>query len=220
MGLLIGLTGTYCAGKNHVAALLEKRGFPVLDVDKLGYEVIEAEREKILARFGGDLLREGRVDRKLLGARVFGKPGELAALEGIVHPAVNRLTLRWIEARDQAGGGASAGVRGAPPGACVINAALLHRSQVFGELGGIILVEAPLITRLLRAKKRDRLPWRALITRFRSQKNFVPQYFNGKTDIYRVENRGYSGFSSRARAGVLESRIDEILSLLGLSNKG
>jgi dephospho-CoA kinase len=218
MGLLIGLTGTYCAGKNHVAALLEKRGFPVLDVDKLGYEVIEAEREKILARFGGDLLREGRVDRKLLGERVFGKPEELAALEGIVHPAVNRLTLRWIGEQDRAGGGASSGAPAA--GALVVNAALLHRSQVFGELGGIILVEAPLLTRLLRAKKRDRLPWKDLLTRFGSQKNFLPQYFNGKADIYRVENRGYSVFSSRVRAGALENRIDEILSLLGLRNKG
>jgi dephospho-CoA kinase len=37
---LIGLTGTYCAGKNHVASLLEQRRLPVLDLDKLGHEVI------------------------------------------------------------------------------------------------------------------------------------------------------------------------------------
>jgi dephospho-CoA kinase len=209
MVFLIGLTGTYCAGKNHVAALLKERGLPVLDVDKLGHEAIELEQERILARFGGGLLREGRIDRKLLGERVFGKPEELAALEEIVHPGANRLTLRWIERQEEA-----------RAGACVINAALLHRSVVFGELKGIILVEAPLIIRFLRAKRRDRLSWGALITRFRSQKNFTSQYFKGETDIYRVENRGYSGFSSSACAEALENRIDEILSRLGLRDKG
>jgi dephospho-CoA kinase len=207
MAFLIGLTGTYCAGKNHVAALLEQRGIPVLDVDKLGHEALEAEREKILARFGGDLLREGRIDRKVLGERVFGKPEELAALEGIVHPAANRLTLRWIAEQDAAGGAS---------GPRVINAALLHRSAVFGELRGIILVEAPLVTRLLRAKKRDRLSWGTLFRRFGSQKNFPSQYFKGKTDIYRVENKGYFGPGAPSRKRALENRIDDILSLLGL----
>jgi dephospho-CoA kinase len=205
MAFLIGLTGAYCAGKNHVAALLEERGIPVLDVDKLGHEAIEAERDQILRRFGGDLLREGRIDRKRLGERVFGRPEELAALEGIVHPGANRLTLRWIAEQDAAASGP-----------CVINAALLHRSAVFGELRGIILVEASLITRLLRARKRDRLSWGALFRRFGSQKNFPSQYFKGKTDIYRVENKGYFGPGAGSRKRALENRIDEILSLLGL----
>ena len=191
--MLIGLTGAYCAGKNHVAALLEQRGLPTLDVDKLGYTAIEAEKAAICARFGDDIRRpDNTVDRRRLGEKVFGKPGELAALEAIVHPSANRLTEEWIAAQ----GGKT----------CVINAALLHRSTVFERLDRVILVTAPFLVRLLRAKKRDRLPWRVLLKRFASQRNFTSQYLAGKADIYRVENSGFH----------LESRIDAILSREGI----
>ena len=54
--MIIGITGTYCAGKNHIALLLEKQKLPVLDVDKLGYNVIETEKQNIVNRFGTDIL--------------------------------------------------------------------------------------------------------------------------------------------------------------------
>jgi dephospho-CoA kinase len=200
MQKLIGLTGTYCAGKNHVAALLEKRGLPVLDVDKLGHTAIDAERTAILSRFGRDVATpDGTVNRRLLGEKVFGKPGEMAALENIVHPAANRLTEEWLAA--QAGK------------SCVFNAAVLHKSSVFGRLDFVILVEAPFLVRLLRARKRDKLSWRSLLKRFGSQKNFISQYLSGKADIYRVYN---PSFGFRPYEVQLENRISEILSGEGI----
>jgi dephospho-CoA kinase len=197
---VIGLTGTYCAGKNYVGRLLEARGLPVLDVDKLGHRAIETEREAILERFGRDILgAEGAIDRRLLGAKVFGKPEELAALEGIVHPAANRMTGEWIEEQD-----------GRP---CVINAALLHRSSAFGLLSCIILVQAPVLIRLLRAKKRDGLPLTQLLRRFWSQRKFTPQYSAKQADIYIIENPGYFGY----RPSVCENRISEILARVGMA---
>ena len=202
---LIGLTGPYCAGKNHIALLLEQRGLPVLDVDKLGHQVIETEKERLAARFGEDILdSDGKVNRKRLGARVFGKPGELAALEDIIHPGANRETLDWIQRQSR------------QEKACVINAALLHRTAVFEALDAIILVQATFLTRLLRAKRRDRLPWTVILKRFRSQRKFTSQYFMGKADIYRVENSGFFGFRSGSLRGKLENRINEILPLMGI----
>ncbi|MDR2433336.1 MAG: dephospho-CoA kinase [Treponema sp.] len=201
--MLIGLTGTYCAGKNYLAALLKQRGLPVLDVDKLGYTALDAEKEALAVRFGGDIMRpDGTVDRRLLGEKVFGKSEELAALEAIVHPAANRLTEEWIES-----------MKGKT---CVINAALLHRSSVFGRLDCIILVGAPFLTRLLRARRRDALPWSALFKRFASQKDFTTQYLAGKADIYRVENHGFSAAAFRRSRAKLERRIDAILFQVGL----
>ena len=192
---VIGLTGKYCAGKNHVARLLERRSFPVLDLDKLGHEAIETEKQRIVFRFGEDVLGpDGLVNRKLLGSKVFGKPIELAALEDIVHPTVNRETLAWINA-------CSGGI-------CFINAALLHRSSAFDLLDAVIIVEAPFVLRLLRAKRRDGLPWMALLRRFGSQKEIGSHFFTRKTDIYRV------GSLSGRRT---EKRIDEILSRMGLT---
>jgi dephospho-CoA kinase len=200
---LIGLAGTYCAGKNYIAGILEKRGLPALDVDKLGHTAIEAGREAILAHFGEDVLGPGgTIDRRRLGEKVFGNPEETAALEAIVHPLANRLTDEWI-----------AGQKG---GACVINAALLHKSSVFSRLDFIILVRAPFLTRLLRARKRDRLPWLVLLKRLKSQKKFTAQYLRGNADIYNVDNRGYPSFVSRFFRRKLENRIDDILSGEGI----
>jgi len=198
---IIGLTGNYCAGKNHVASILERCSIPVLDVDKLGHKAIETEKELLLARFGNDILNEdgsGLIDRKRLGNKVFGNEKELQALEEIIHPAANRETLAWINSRRET--------------ACAINAALLHRSSAFEMLDAVIIVEAPFFVRLLRAKKRDRLPWTALLKRFKSQRNFNAYFFSGKTDIYRVKNSVCFGFCRNSAEKKLNRRINEILS--------
>jgi dephospho-CoA kinase len=201
--MLIGLTGTYCAGKNFVAGLLEQRGLSVLDVDKLGHEAVEQEKAVIFSRFGEALKKnDGTVDRRRLGEMVFGRAGELAALEAIVHPAANRLTEEWIAAR--------AGQN------CVINAALLHRSSVFKRLDCIILVCAPFLTRLLRARRRDGISWFTLLRRFASQRNFTAQYLAGNADIYKVKNLGFLGRPGSLPDGgcfmaKLERRLDAIL---------
>ena len=193
--MLIGLTGKYCAGKNYIASLLEARGLPVLDVDKLGYQALEMEKKAVFARFGADLQRaDGSLDRRLLGQRVFGKPEKLAALEAIVHPPVNRMTDEWTAAHN---------------GHCVINAALLHKSSVFNRLERIILVDAPFLTRLFRARRRDNLPWTAILKRFASQKNFNSQYLAVNAEIYKVENPNPR--CRRKARQKLERRIDKIL---------
>jgi dephospho-CoA kinase len=194
--MLIGLTGKYCAGKNHVAFILKEKGIPVLDVDKLGYKVLENEKTSIFARFGNDLQKpDGSLDRRLLGQRVFGNPEKLKLLEGIVHPPVNRLTAEWMAVNKDK--------------TCIINAALLHRSEVFAKFDRIILVTAPVFTRFLRARRRDRLSWREIFKRFSSQKDFHSQYLSVNAEIKRVRNPGLSG--SRKLQQKLERRIDMIL---------
>jgi dephospho-CoA kinase len=218
MQKIIGLTGLYCAGKNFVAALLEKRGVPVLDVDKLGHTAIEREKEAIVARFGGDVLTaDGKIDRRLLGGKVFGSAGELAALEAIVHPAANALTEEWIAAQSAArvaghqaeAANGSLGRNCGEDSLCVINAALLHKSSVFGRLDRIIVVRAPLLVRLIRAKKRDRLPLTSLIKRFNSQKEFFSQYFAQNADKKRSVVNINNGFLHSKRH--LEQQLNKVI---------
>jgi len=204
--LLIGLTGQYCAGKNYVATILEQRGIPVLDVDKLGHQALEQERDTIIERFGRSILGpDGTIDRKALGAQVFGNPQNMADLEAIVHPRANQLTERWI-------------LHHWDKNAVVINAALLHRSVVFPKLRCIIIVQAHVITRLIRAKKRDRLPFFTILKRFKSQIQFNTQYFLGNADTYIVKNRGVLGICARWHRSRLERRIDAILQREGIGH--
>lgn len=201
--ILIGLTGPYCAGKNYVAKLLEQRGIPVLDVDKLGHLALEQEKDGLIARFGTDILTaQGTVNRKVLGDRVFGNPEALANLEAIVHPRANRMTEEWISSHGER--------------MLVINAALLHRSVLFGRLQAVIVVQAGFLTRLIRAKRRDHLPLVTLLQRFRSQKQFKAQYFQGNADIYIVKNRGILGLCAQWHRHQLEHRLDKILRWEGM----
>jgi len=203
---VIGLTGSYCAGKNHVASILERLSIPVLDVDKLGHAAIETEKKRLLERFGSDILSQDgsmSIDRKRLGNKVFGRQKELQALEEIIHPVANRETLAWINTRQEM--------------ACVINAALLHRSSAFEMLDAVIIVEAPFFVRLLRARKRDHLPWTVLLKRFKSQRKFNAQFFKGKTDIYRVKNSVCFSFNKDSAEKKLNKRVNEILSIQGIT---
>jgi len=203
--MIIGLTGTYCAGKNYVASLLEARGLPVLDVDKVGHKALDIEKEKILAQFGQDLLIDASsgqsetasgcqtaINRRKLGALVYNNPEKLAALEAIVHPAANRLSEEWAAAQN---------------GHCVINAALLHRSSLITKIERIILVKAPFITRLIRARKRDKHSWSGIWKRISAQKDFYTQYLSLNAEIYIVENPGLG----KSRISKLESQIDKFL---------
>jgi dephospho-CoA kinase len=197
--MLLGLTGLYCAGKNFAGGIFEEKGFAVLDVDKLGHIALENKKKIIKERFGRDILKkDGSVDRRALGMRVFGKPEELAVLENIVHPEANRLTCEWLNTNNDR--------------PCVINAALLHRSTVFSKLDAIIFIKAPLIVRMLRAKKRDNLSWKEIWNRFSSQR-FGLDYDLTKTCIYYINNWWFD-FSLRSSRIRLEKRIDEVISAL------
>lgn len=100
--LVIGLAGTIAAGKSTVAALLEERGAVHCDGDKLVHTLYAPGTpgfERVVEAFGQDIVGpDGLVDRKLLGARVFGKPVEMNRLTtaiGSITEAIKRVVDGW-----------------------------------------------------------------------------------------------------------------------------
>ena len=96
--LEIGLTGGIGSGKSTVAAMLVERGATLLDADAIvrglqlpGMPVFVAMAE----RWGDRILDDaGGLDRQVVADIVFADPDELAALNGIVHPAVGDEMIR------------------------------------------------------------------------------------------------------------------------------
>ncbi len=90
--LNVGLTGNIGAGKSTVARLLESWGASIVDADRLTREVQEPGSPTLAAiaeRFGPAVLSpDGALDREALRERVMNDEAELAALNAIVHPAV------------------------------------------------------------------------------------------------------------------------------------
>ena len=104
--LLVGLTGSIATGKSTVSRMFTELGSVVIDADLLAREVVEpgeAALAEIAAEFGpGVLQADGTLDRKKLGAIVFGDPARRKRLEQITHPAIGarfQRRLAELEAR-------------------------------------------------------------------------------------------------------------------------
>ena len=88
--MIIGLTGSIGMGKSAVAAMFADEGGSVFDADATVLDLQKAGGALVPAiesAFPGTTGAEG-VDRKALGAAVFGNRERLALLETIIHPAV------------------------------------------------------------------------------------------------------------------------------------
>ncbi len=65
---LIGLTGGIASGKSTVSSILVKKGYKVIDADKIAREVVEVNKPayiEIINSFGNSILEEdGSINRK------------------------------------------------------------------------------------------------------------------------------------------------------------
>jgi dephospho-CoA kinase len=96
--ITLALTGSIGMGKSTVARMFAELGVPVFDADAV-VRMLQGPGGRLVApieqRFPGTT-RNGCVDREALSAAVLGRPEELAALEAIVHPAVQAERARFI----------------------------------------------------------------------------------------------------------------------------
>ena len=179
--MTVGLAGKACAGKDSLVPFFLERGFTVIDADRIGHEALEANAEAVRARFS-------TLDRNRIGRIVFSDPGALADLEALTHP--------WIAERIRQ-------QRAAAPGDAVLNVPLLHKQQLYRLCDVVVWVEAPLLVRLWRARRRDGWSWGRILRRIWAQRKLGPQVFPPDVDILRVDNRGIL----RAARTALEARF-------------
>jgi dephospho-CoA kinase len=93
---VIGLTGGIAMGKSTSAAILARRGVPVIDTDAIAREVVEPGQptlHEIAATFGAELIDDqGKLRRSALAQIVFSDTSRRQQLEAILHP---RIRARW-----------------------------------------------------------------------------------------------------------------------------
>ncbi|HLQ59133.1 MAG TPA: dephospho-CoA kinase [Gemmatimonadales bacterium] len=143
--LNVALTGNVAAGKSTVVDLFRKWGATVIDADALAREA-QAPGSAVLAaiagRFGADVLgQDGTLDRAALRGKVMGDDTALAALNAIVHPAVQQRRLELQRAAQERGD------------AIVINdIPLLFEVLDPAQFDAIVLVDAPVALRRTRLR--------------------------------------------------------------------
>ncbi|XP_010583925.1 PREDICTED: bifunctional coenzyme A synthase isoform X1 [Haliaeetus leucocephalus] len=159
---VIGLTGGTGSGKTSIAKLLGHLGAFLIDADKLGHAVYVPggpAYEQVVAAFGAEILNEdGTINRKVLGAKVFGNQERLKSLTDIVWPEMAQMVKEQIGEADAQG-----------KAVCVLDAAVLLEAgwqDMVHEVWTAIIPEEEAVKRIM---ARDGLSEEAARSRLQSQ---------------------------------------------------
>ena len=170
---LIGLTGNIASGKSSVGKLLKENGLPVIEADRIGWEILERKEiiQEILDVFG-NILKDGKIDRKKLGNIVFSNKRKLKIFNALVHPPLLQKLKREIEKRNGK--------------IIVVNAALIFEWEIEHWFDKIILVTSEKKKRIDRLLKNN-LTRKEAIQRINSQMDEKEKI---KKSDFIIENNG------------------------------
>jgi dephospho-CoA kinase len=140
---VIGLTGTIASGKSTVSRWFRSWGAEVVEADRIGHVLLRSgspAHGKLIRAFGKDILqKDGQINRKLLGQKVFADPKSRRRLNRIVHPLLLR-ALRVIIERARSKGDRI----------LVVVAALIPEWKIGGWFDSVIAVTSPREQRIQR----------------------------------------------------------------------
>ena len=200
--MVICVAGPIAAGKNFVCSILEERGFFCVDADQEIHKIIGEKQAEILSRFsqaaasrGINLCAaDGSLDRRALGKLLFKDSALLAEQEKILYPEFVARVQVLIDAQHRAqaqdaaqqtkgftgqnsGGSVQPIAVGQPARGLAINAALLYKTpSLLRQCQKIIYVDAPLLVRVWRSRRRDKMPLLQILRRMKAQKGLEGQY--------------------------------------------
>lgn len=159
---VLGLTGISGSGKSSVAQQLKSLGAFIIDSDHLGHRAYAPggpAYQPVVEAFGTDILhKDGTVNRKVLGSRVFGNKRQLKILTDILWPVIAELAREEMDLAVAKG-----------KTVCVIDAAMLLEAgwqNMVHEVWTIVIPETEAVRRIV---ERDGLSEAAAQSRLQSQ---------------------------------------------------
>lgn len=196
-----GITGGIASGKSTVSQKLRNLGFKVVDADQLARDVVvkgSPGLQSVVERFGADVLGStGELDRKKLGAKVFGKPQDLLDLENILHPLIKQETAKQREALAKAG-----------EAFAFYDVPLLFEKKMEPLFDGIVVVSASEADQIQRMKSRDGLSNAEISQRLSSQ---IPLNEKVKKAHFVIHNDGdISKLDAQVKELILRAKSGKI----------
>ena len=184
---IICLCGQMAAGKNFAAQKLcsqtSDKKCVSIDLDKTVHLAIEKLTPQILQTFEKDAKKakielqnkDGSLNRRALGVLIFARPGLLKKQEDLVYPETVRLVKEFIaQNKDKT---------------VFLNATVLYKTPQLLELcSKIYFVTSPFIKRLVRAKRRDKMPLTPILRRFKTQNKLLSEYKKTKLPLIFIKN--------------------------------
>lgn len=156
--MIVGLTGGIGSGKTTIAGLFKNLGIPIYIADDRAKELMansEALKLQILELLGEQAYNYTGLNRPYIAGRVFKNKTLLDDLNAIVHPAVKDDFMAWYELQESP--------------YVIKEAAILFENGSYKECDYMILVTAPLLTRIQRVRKRDNSTEEAIMDRIKNQ---------------------------------------------------
>lgn len=159
----VGITGGIGSGKSTVCRIFaDGLGIPVFYADIWAKRLLQADPELkagVQAIFGSEAYTPaGEYHRAFVAQQAFSEPKKLAALNALVHPAVEAKYLQWHQEMARAG---------APY--TIKEAALMVESGSHRHLDFLIAVTAPEALRIQRVVARDNIQKEQVLARMKAQ---------------------------------------------------
>ena len=193
---VIGITGPTGAGKTTALRCLERMGGVIIDCDAVYHRLLKSDialQNELCERFGEIWDEQGALDRKKLGAVVFGDSAALSDLNDIVRPHIGRAVHGLLEqARKQ----------GAP--AAAVDGITIIESGLAADCDATIAVLAPVEERVRRICLREGIPEEYARARVAAQKG---------DDFFRA-NCDHVLFNDRPDSGEFEAKAVELFEKL------
>ena len=143
-----GLTGGIASGKSTVAKMFAALGAKIIDADLLARSVVAPGTPglaQVAARWP-EVIVDGQLDRKRLGAKVFADPAARAELNAIVHPLIA------AEALEETARLAELGEK-----AVLYEAALIVENELDAGMDGLVVISVPEAVQVARLRAREGL---------------------------------------------------------------
>lgn len=160
--LIIGLTGGMGSGKSEAARHLVSLGATHVDADAISRSLTAPGGEALgpIREVFGDsvFFADGTLDRRALGSVVFADTAARHALEGIIHPRVQRIALEMADA-----------AREAEEDAVLMDVPLLFETGMDALCDVTWVIAADIEERIRRVMSRDGLSREEAEARFASQ---------------------------------------------------
>jgi dephospho-CoA kinase len=158
MTKIIGLTGGIGSGKTTIANYFKEMGVPVYIADDEARKLMQSKFiiEEIKKTFGDSLFEDDILNRAKLAEIVFNDSRKLDQLNAIVHPAVKKDFVAWLEANKKYA-------------YVIYEAAILFESGRYKDCDIVITVTAPEEIRIERVIKRDKTNKEQVLDRMKMQ---------------------------------------------------
>lgn len=194
--LTVAVTGGIGSGKTEFCGFLEEKGFPVINADKKAKDILfrnESVKKRIISAFGQEAYNSTGVNTQYLAEKVFSNPEWVIKINSIVHPEVIKEINDEVKEFSKTNK------------FVFVEAALIYEAEMEDTFDYVVLITAPVETRIKRVLQKGKMTEEAVRKRMENQ---IPEEVKKEWADFAFENS--SGLED------LKKKADFLITLLNL----